>query len=281
MDDSTGCSCADDDDAAPRVAARPRPMRLHHGPDLRRARRRSRSRWRSGTRSRSSASIRRWSIAAWTSARRSRRRAERAAVPHHLVDICDPRRSRIPRGGSRAMRCALIDADPRARARAAAGRRHDAVLPRVDATGWRRCREADPAVRAAIDARARDAAAGRRCTQELARVDPEAARAHPSERRAAHPARARSATHSLGGASPSCRHRPQPAPVTLRARLRWCRVTARELYARIEQRFDAMLAAGFVDEVRALRARGDLHARPAQHARRRLSPAVGASRRRL
>ena len=32
------------------------------------------------------------------------------------------------------------------------------------------------------------------------------------------------------------------------------------LHARIAQRFDAMLAAGFIDEVRALRARGDLHA---------------------
>jgi tRNA dimethylallyltransferase len=31
------------------------------------------------------------------------------------------------------------------------------------------------------------------------------------------------------------------------------------LHARIAQRFDAMLAAGFLDEVRALRARGDLH----------------------
>ncbi|HNN17658.1 MAG TPA: tRNA dimethylallyltransferase, partial [Giesbergeria sp.] len=32
------------------------------------------------------------------------------------------------------------------------------------------------------------------------------------------------------------------------------------LHERIAQRFDAMLASGFVDEVRALRARGDLHA---------------------
>ena len=32
-----------------------------------------------------------------------------------------------------------------------------------------------------------------------------------------------------------------------------------ELHARIAQRFDAMLAAGFLDEVRALRGRGDLH----------------------
>jgi tRNA dimethylallyltransferase len=31
------------------------------------------------------------------------------------------------------------------------------------------------------------------------------------------------------------------------------------LHARIAQRFDAMLAAGFIDEVQALRARGDLH----------------------
>jgi len=34
----------------------------------------------------------------------------------------------------------------------------------------------------------------------------------------------------------------------------------RPLHARIAERFDAMLAAGFLDEVRALRARGDLHA---------------------
>ncbi|HJU39990.1 MAG TPA: tRNA (adenosine(37)-N6)-dimethylallyltransferase MiaA, partial [Tahibacter sp.] len=32
------------------------------------------------------------------------------------------------------------------------------------------------------------------------------------------------------------------------------------LHARIAQRFDAMLAMGFVDEVKKLRARGDLHA---------------------
>jgi tRNA dimethylallyltransferase len=31
------------------------------------------------------------------------------------------------------------------------------------------------------------------------------------------------------------------------------------LHARIAQRFEAMLQAGFIDEVRALRARGDLH----------------------
>jgi tRNA dimethylallyltransferase len=31
------------------------------------------------------------------------------------------------------------------------------------------------------------------------------------------------------------------------------------LHARIAQRFDAMLAQGFIDEVRRLRARGDLH----------------------
>jgi tRNA dimethylallyltransferase len=32
------------------------------------------------------------------------------------------------------------------------------------------------------------------------------------------------------------------------------------LHALIAERFDAMLAPGFIDEVRALRARGDLHA---------------------
>ncbi len=42
-------------------------------------------------RSRSSASTRRWSTAAWTSAPPSPRAAERAAAPHHLIDIRDPR----------------------------------------------------------------------------------------------------------------------------------------------------------------------------------------------
>ena len=49
------------------------------------------------------------------------------------------------------------------------------------------------------------------------------------------------------------------------------------LHARIAERFDAMLAAGFLDEVRALRARGDLDAGPAGAARGRLSPGLAAS----
>ena len=41
-------------------------------------------------------------------------------------------------------------------------------------------------------------------------------------------------------------------------RSRWSRPTAAVLHARIAARFDAMLARGFIDEVRRLRARGDL-----------------------
>ena len=42
----------------------------------------------------------------------------------------------------------------------------------------------------------------------------------------------------------------------------WRRATARVLHERIELRFDAMLAAGFLDEVRRLRAMPELQAHP-------------------
>ena len=48
------------------------------------------------------------------------------------------------------------------------------------------------------------------------------------------------------------------------------------LHTRIEQRFDAMLAAGFLDEVRALRDARRPRSRPAGAAQRRLPPGLGA-----
>jgi tRNA dimethylallyltransferase len=68
----------------------------------------------------------------------------------------------------------------------------------------------------------------------------------------------------LPGRPLSAWHRGTPRDATDAAR-RWPLVslepTSRAwLHARIAGRFDAMLAHGLVDEVRALRARGDLHA---------------------
>ena len=69
--------------------------------------------------------------------------AERAAVPHHLIDIVDPA-ERYSAARFVADAHAADRRDPRARPPAAAGRRHDAVLqgavrrPRRDARGRRR-----------------------------------------------------------------------------------------------------------------------------------------------
>jgi tRNA dimethylallyltransferase len=192
--------------------------------------------------------------------------AERAEVPHHLIDIRDPRapysaatfvadatrliseiaaRGRLPLlvGGTMLYFKALIDG--------------------IDAMP-----AADPAVRAAIEAEA--AAQGWPALHaRLAEVDPvTAARLapHDSQRiqralevwrgsgrplssfqRAYRDDDAADAATASGGFHPIALLSLEP---TQRA---W-------LHARIAERFDAMLREGLVDEVRALRARGDLDA---------------------
>ena len=225
-----------------RIAARPRP------------------RWRwphARGRSRSSASIRRWSTAAWTSAPPSPAPAERAAVPHHLIDIRDPR-ERLQRGRLRRRRHAADRRDPRARPAAAAGGRHDAVLQgavrrhRRDARGRPRGARRDSRPRP-------PRAAGRRCTPSW-RGRCRHRRAAGAQRQPAHPARARGLARS--GRPLSSFHAARRSRGGRRRRRcsRWSRATAPGCTQRIAERFDAMLAAGFLDEVRALRARGDLHA---------------------
>lgn len=181
--------------------------------------------------------------------------AELAAVPHHLVNIRDPlqaysaaefvqdahrlihqitARGRLPLlvGGTMLYFKALFDGiDP---------------MP-----------PAQPALRAAIEAQAQ-LEGWPALHAELARVDPTAAaRLAPADgqriQRALEVYRASglplSHFHARSG-EPALSAVPL---ITLEPHDRaW-------LHARIAQRFDAMLAAGFLDEVRALRARGDLH----------------------
>ncbi len=119
---------------------------------------------------------------------------------------------------------------------------------------------ADPAVRAQLEAQA--AQQGWPALHaELARVDPvTAARLAPLDAQRIQRAlevfrvsgRPLSSFHRQG----RTRH-PPGAP---RRCSRWSRPTGSWLHERIAQRFDAMLAAGFLDEVKALRARGDLTA---------------------
>ena len=183
--------------------------------------------------------------------------AERAAVPHHLIDIAPP---------SEPYSAARFVAD--ARACIAAIRSRGALPLLVGGTmlyfkalldGLDELPAADAAVRSELEARA-----GREgwpaLHAELARVDaPTAARLAPNDSQRIQRAlevlqvsgRPLSSWHTGAlRAPPSAR----PPLIALEPHDRtW-------LHARIEQRFAAMLEAGFIDEVRALRARAGLHA---------------------
>jgi tRNA dimethylallyltransferase len=182
--------------------------------------------------------------------------ATRSAVPHHLVDILDPAESysagRFARDAG-----ALID-EIRARGRLPllvggtllylrALRDGLAVLPR-----------ADRAVRAELDAEA--AEHGLKALHErLRRVDPAAAqRIAPSDKQRIQRALEVHALtrRPISELQRSADERRRPAVLSI-ALLPESRA---ELAARIERRFDAMVAAGFREEVERLRARGDLSA---------------------
>ncbi|WP_408583146.1 tRNA (adenosine(37)-N6)-dimethylallyltransferase MiaA [Paraburkholderia tropica] len=185
---------------------------------------------------------------------------ERAAAPHHLIDIVDP-----------------ADAYSAANFRADALRVTGEIVARgnvpllVGGTmlyykaltqGLNDLPGADPAVRAQLDAdAARDGWPALHA--RLAQVDPAtAARLAPNDsqriQRALEIWMLSGQPMSALLAAPSSRDdeaaRYRFVPVALEPSDRAV------LHRRIEQRFDAMLAAGLIDEVKVLRARGDLDA---------------------
>jgi tRNA dimethylallyltransferase len=178
--------------------------------------------------------------------------AERAAVPHHLIDIVDP---------AERYSAARFVAD--AGAAIAAIRKRGSVALLVGGTmlyfkalfdGLDALPEADPAVRADIDARAQRTG-WPALHAELAAIDPAtAARLAPNDSQRIQRALE---VHRVSGRPLSAWHSPPdgltPPLIALEPNDRaW-------LHARIGERFAAMLDAGFVAEVRRLRARTDLH----------------------
>ena len=178
---------------------------------------------------------------------------ERAAVPHHLIDILDPNRAYSAARFVTDAKRLIAEIGARGRLPLLVGGTmlyFKALREGLDAMP-----EADAALRARLDERA--AAEGWPALHaELARVDPTTAtRLAPNDGQRIQRAlevwqlsgRPLSAWH--GAARPPA---PELPLVALEPASRgW-------LHARIAERFDAMLAAGFVDEVRRLRERGDL-----------------------
>lgn len=175
---------------------------------------------------------------------------ERAAVPHHLIDVVDP-------DGDFSL--ALYQDLATAAIAGIAARGRQPLL--VGGTGqylaavlqgWQLPRVApDPALRAALEreAETRGAAA---LHARLALVDPVAAAGIQASniRRVIRALEVYEAT----GTPISVQRSIQPPPyriVTL-----WLTLPPALLYARIDARVDAMMAAGLLDEVQGLRARG-------------------------
>ncbi len=179
--------------------------------------------------------------------------AERASVPHHLIDICDPADA-YSAGRFLHDARALIDAI-RGRGRVPLLVGGTMLYFRALMRGLATLPPADPALRARIDARARDLG-WPALHAELARVDPQAA----ARIRIADAQRIQRAleVHELTGEALSDRQRHMPG-TDLRFSAHVLMPFERdELYRRLDQRFDAMLAAGLLDEVRGLHARRDL-----------------------
>ncbi|AQG97776.1 tRNA (adenosine(37)-N6)-dimethylallyltransferase MiaA [Burkholderia sp. KK1] len=182
---------------------------------------------------------------------------ERAAAPHHLIDIIDP---------ADAYSAAQFRADALRLAGEIVARGNVPLLVggtmlyyKALTQGLNDLPSADAGVRAALDAdAARDGWPALHA--RLAEVDPQtAARLAPNDsqriQRALEVFMLSGKPMSALLAAPRIQDREAPyrfVPVALEPSDRAV------LHKRIEARFDAMLAHGFIDEVRALRARGDL-----------------------
>jgi tRNA dimethylallyltransferase len=179
--------------------------------------------------------------------------AERAAVPHHLIDICDPS---DPYSAGRFLRDALrCIGEIRARGRVPLLVGGTMLYYRALTHGLAPLPEADPHVRAALDMVAQSAG-WPALHAELAERDPVAAsRIQPAD--AQRIQRALEVLQLTGERLSDLQQQAAPPAVRL-AQFALMTVSRPELYVRINARFDQMLAAGLVDEVRALRARGDL-----------------------
>jgi tRNA dimethylallyltransferase len=179
--------------------------------------------------------------------------AERAAVPHHLIDICDPS---DPYSVGRFLRDALACIEAiRARGRVPLLVGGTMLYYRALTHGLAPLPEADPTVRAALDMVAQSTGWPAMHAQLAARDPVAASRIQPAD--AQRIQRALEVLQLTGERLSDLQQQSEPPPVRL-ARFALVPVPRETLYVRINARFDAMIAAGLLDEVRALWTRGDL-----------------------
>ena len=182
-------------------------------------------------------------------------RALRERVPHHLIDICEP--TEIYSAGRFVDDALTLIAAIHARGRLPLLVGGTMLYFRALIRGIAPLPQASPELRQSIDERA--AREGWPALHaELARLDPQsAARIHPNDpQRIQRALEVRYATGRPISELQAATHSPL-GDTPLGA---WALVPANRdtLSARLELRFDEMMRLGFLDEVRGLRARGDL-----------------------
>lgn len=185
--------------------------------------------------------------------------AEQALVPHHLIDVIEPTEAYSAAAFVRdAIR--LVD-QIAARGRTAVLVGGTMLYFKALLVGLDDMPAADASVRGAIEARAREEG-WPALHAELQRVDPvTAARLFPNDAQRIQRALE---VHAVSGrplsAWQSGRTSNPDSPLRVQHLISLEPADRAWLHHRIGERFDAMLAGGLIDEVRALRARGDLHA---------------------
>ncbi|MBS0212605.1 MAG: tRNA (adenosine(37)-N6)-dimethylallyltransferase MiaA [Proteobacteria bacterium] len=186
--------------------------------------------------------------------------AERAQVPHHLIDVRDPHEAYSAAGFARDAAQALADIAARGAMPLLVG--GTGLYFRALLTGLSEMPAADPALRSALAQegaeRGWDA-----LHAELAAVDPAAAaRIRPGDRQRI--SRALEVWRLTGKPISRWQQAAARKPFPFRVlKLALAPADRAVLHARIAARFDAMLERGFLDEVRRLRADPHLAAHPA------------------
>jgi tRNA dimethylallyltransferase len=187
--------------------------------------------------------------------------ATRAAVPHHLIDLVGPEESYSAGQFVRDAGRAIEDIESRGRIPLLVG--GTMLYLRALTGGIAELPESSVAVRARIDA---DAArlGWAALHARLAAVDPAAAaRIHPNDAQRIQRALE---VHEIGGRPISEMQSVQPRERVARDFVVTALIPAdrARLHATLDARFDAMMAAGLLEEVRRLHERGDLtDAKPA------------------
>lgn len=182
---------------------------------------------------------------------------ELAAVPHHLIDIRDPLQAYSAAEFANDARALISDITARGKLPLLVG--GTMLYLKALREGLDSMPKADPQLRATLERQGRERGWSA-LHAELARVDPpSAARLNPADAQRISRAlevfrltgQALSSFHS--GKSKAAEADPHSLLISLEPSERsW-------LHERIAQRFDAMLARGFIGEVQALRDRGDLN----------------------